>query len=313
MCARHAPAPGLLAAVLAVLAMSRGAAGHQDNWAVLVSTSRYWLNYRHTANIMSIYRTVKRLGIPDSNVLLMLAEDHACNARNPWKAAVFNNESHAINVYGDSVEVDYKGYEVTVENFLTLLAGRHDASVPRSKRLLSTGSSNVLVYLTGHGGDGFLKFQDTQELMAQDLADALAQMAEQHRYASLLLMVESCQAATLLQRISAPRVIAMASSVKGESSYSYLNDFALGQPVVDRFTHLTLGFADQLHLSSTTSLAELMAAYTYERLDSTFAYRVTAGLDAPLSRVRVTDFFGGLAPVRPLQLAYPLPSFTPTG
>lgn len=145
MCARHAPAPGLLAAVLAVLAMSRGAAGHQDNWAVLVSTSRYWLNYRHTANIMSIYRTVKRLGIPDSNVLLMLAEDHACNARNPWKAAVFNNESHAINVYGDSVEVDYKGYEVTVENFLTLLAGRHDASVPRSKRLLSTGSSNVLV------------------------------------------------------------------------------------------------------------------------------------------------------------------------
>ena len=32
--------------------------------------------------------------------------------------------------------------------------------MPRSKRLLSDARSNVLVYLTGHGGDEFLKFQD---------------------------------------------------------------------------------------------------------------------------------------------------------
>ena len=39
-------------------------------------------------------------------------------------------------------------------------AGRHEEWVPRSKRLLSDGRSNVLVYMTGHGGDEFLKFQD---------------------------------------------------------------------------------------------------------------------------------------------------------
>ncbi len=44
-------------------------------------------------------------------------------------------------------------------------AGRHEAAVPRSKRLLSDGGSNVLVYLTGHGGDDFLKFQDQEEMM----------------------------------------------------------------------------------------------------------------------------------------------------
>ena len=32
--------------------------------------------------------------------------------------------------------------------------------MPRSKRLLSDARSNVLVYMTGHGGDEFLKFQD---------------------------------------------------------------------------------------------------------------------------------------------------------
>ena len=87
-----------------------------NNWAVLVETSRYWYNYRHAANApwnrflpfvsetggsfalfsmqvsrrvhhpiehcflaqtLSFYHTVKRLGIPDSQIILMMAED-------PW-------------------------------------------------------------------------------------------------------------------------------------------------------------------------------------------------------------------------------------
>ncbi|KAL8178435.1 UNVERIFIED_CONTAM: hypothetical protein K2H54_046784 [Gekko kuhli] len=43
--------------------------GHTNNWAVLVCTSRFWFNYRHVANTLSVYRSVKRLGIPDSFVI----------------------------------------------------------------------------------------------------------------------------------------------------------------------------------------------------------------------------------------------------
>ena len=57
------------------------------------------------------------------------------------------------------------------------------------------------VYLSGHGGNEFMKFQDTQELMAGDVADALAQMAAKGRYRELLLVVETCQAATLYSRV----------------------------------------------------------------------------------------------------------------
>ena len=56
-------------------------------------------------------------------------------------------------------QVDYRGYEVTVENFIRVLTGRLPPSTPRSKRLLSDNRSNILIYMTGHGGDGFLKFQ----------------------------------------------------------------------------------------------------------------------------------------------------------
>lgn len=42
----------------------------------------------------------------------MVADDMACNPRNPRPATVFNNAHQHINVYGEDVEVDYRGYEV---------------------------------------------------------------------------------------------------------------------------------------------------------------------------------------------------------
>jgi GPI-anchor transamidase subunit K len=96
---------------------------HSSNWAVLVCTSRYWFNYRHMSNTLSFYRTVKRLGIPDSNIILMLADDMACNARNSFPGQIFNSEDHVLNLYGTDVEVDYRGYDVTVENFIRVLTG----------------------------------------------------------------------------------------------------------------------------------------------------------------------------------------------
>ena len=71
----------------------------------------------------SRYRTVKRLGIPDSNIILMLADDTACNARNHFPGAVYANSGRRLDLYGDNIEVDYRGYEVTVENFIRLMTG----------------------------------------------------------------------------------------------------------------------------------------------------------------------------------------------
>ncbi|KAH9698949.1 peptidase C13 family [Citrus sinensis] len=61
------------------------------------------------ANTLSLYRTVKRLGIPDERIILMLVDDMACNARNKYPAQVFNNENHKLNLYGDNVELHSPG------------------------------------------------------------------------------------------------------------------------------------------------------------------------------------------------------------
>lgn len=266
---------------------------HTNNWAVLVCTSRFWFNYRHMANTLSLYRTVKRLGIPDERIILMLADDMACNSRNKYPAQVFNNENHKLNLYGDNVEVDYRGYEVTVENFLRVLTGRHENAVPRSKRLLSDEGSHILLYMTGHGGDEFLKFQDSEELQSHDLADAVKQMKEKQRFKELLIMVDTCQAATLFNQLSSPGVLAVGSSMKGENSYSHHLDSDVGVSVVDRFTYHTLAFFERLNMYDNASLTSLFKSYNPQKLMST-AYHRPDLYQRQLDEVPVTNFFGSV-------------------
>ncbi len=130
-----------------------------------MQTSRYWYNYRHAANILSFYHTLKRLGFPDERIILFMAEDYACGSRNKIKGTVFNERGHSLNVYpsGD-VQVDYRNDEVNTENFLRVMTGRHERYTPPNKRLLSDSGSNVLVFTTGHSGEEFIKFQDFEEL-----------------------------------------------------------------------------------------------------------------------------------------------------
>ncbi|CAI9300945.1 unnamed protein product [Lactuca saligna] len=142
------------------------------------------LNYISQPEIPVIIPFVSQLTKLDLlYALLTIVYDMACNSRNKYPAQVFNNEKHRLNLYGDNVEVDYQGYEVTVENFLRVLTGRHENVVPRSKRLLSDEGIHILLYMTGHGGDEFLKFQDSDELQSHDLADVQV-TADYDRYMS---------------------------------------------------------------------------------------------------------------------------------
>ena len=69
----------------------------------------------------------------------MLAEDVACNTRNTFKGEIFNDQSHDIDLYGDNIEVDYRGDEVTVENFLRVLYNRHPPGTPREYLSVPSG------------------------------------------------------------------------------------------------------------------------------------------------------------------------------
>lgn len=290
-------AASLLLLIIAVV-ISCAAAEHTSNWAVLVSTSRFWFNYRHLANVLSLYRTVKRLGIPDSQIILMLPDDMACNPRNIFPGTVYNNADRGLDLYGDNIEVDYRGYEVTVENFIRLLTDRLDEDVPRSKRLGTDAGSNVLVYMTGHGGDQFLKFQDSEEIGAWDLADAFGQMWEKKRYHELLFMIDTCQANTMFKHFYSPNIVATGSSEVDESSYSHHADGDVGVAVIDRWTYYILEFLETQVTTpnSKLTLGDLFDSYDQSKIHSTPGVRwdlFPGGEQAGRLRT-VMDFFGNV-------------------
>ncbi|KAI5960589.1 GPI8 [Candida pseudojiufengensis] len=266
---------------------------HTNNWAVLVSTSRFWFNYRHMANVLSFYRTVKRLGIPDSQIILMLSDDIACNSRNAFPGTVFNNMDQALDLYGDSIEVDYRGYEVTVENFIRLLTDRWGSEQPRSKRLLTDENSNILIYLTGHGGNEFLKFQDAEEIGAYDIADAFEQMYEKKRYNEIFFMIDTCQANTMYERIYSPNILCIGSSNLDESSYSHHSDMDIGVAVIDRFTYYCLDFLEKINRNSKETMNKLFDVLTFENVHSHPGIR-TDLFKRDVNNVLLTDFFGNV-------------------
>jgi phosphatidylinositol glycan class K len=92
---------------------------------------------------------VKRLGIPDSNIILMLADDIACNSRffALTKVSIGNKVQEVekgtlslelyiirtrgvlilfrkLDLYGENIEIDYRGRDVSVKNLIRLLTNR---------------------------------------------------------------------------------------------------------------------------------------------------------------------------------------------
>jgi len=292
---------GWLLATLWLAAVSALAgATHSNNWAVIVDASRYWFNYRHSSNALSVYHAIRARGVPDSQIILMLADDMACNPRNRFPGQIFNNWKKKTSLYDEDVEVDYRGEEVSVENLLRLLTGRHSPNVARSKRLLTDARSNILLFLTGHGGAGFLKFQDKEELSSQDLADAFFQMRQQNRYHEVLVMTDTCQASTLHERFFSSGIVSIGSSALGENSYSHHSDKELGITVIDRFTHHTLEYLQRLphrQLNHGPSLVDLFRSYSPKLLLSHPDWR-TDLFNRSLHEAPLSDFFSAMSRVR---------------
>ena len=228
----------------------------------------------------------------------MLPDDMACNPRNAFPGTVYNNADRALDLYGDNIEVDYRGYEVTVENFIRLLTDRLGEDVPCGKRLGSDAGSNVLVYMTGHGGNEFLKFQDSEEIGSWDLADAFEQMWEKKRYHEMLFMIDTCQANTMYSRFYSPNIIATGSSEIDQSSYSHHADNDVGVAVIDRYTYYNLDFLETQVTSpgSKLTLGNLFDSYDESKIHSHPGVRwdlFPGGEQRGRERL-VMDFFGNV-------------------
>lgn len=200
-----------------------------DHWAVIVAGSNGFWNYRHQADACHAYQIMKKNGIPESNIVTMLYDDVASDPENPFPGKLFN-KPNGEDVYA-GCNIDYKGNDVTPENFLNILQGQATKG-GNGKVLKSTADSKVFIYFADHGAPGLIAFPN-EYLYANDLNKALLTMHDKKMYSELVFYLEACESGSMFENIlkNDIGIYAITAANADESSwgtYCYPDDIVNG-------------------------------------------------------------------------------------
>lgn len=212
---------GLLA--LAIVGASFLEEAKKAHYAVLVAGSNGYWNYRHQADVFHAYHILVNNGMPKENIILFAYDDIANNSENPFRGKVFNKPSQGPGQdYYEGVHIDYKGKDVTPENFLKVLLGNKSAmNGIGSGRVLESGpTDNVFINFSDHGATGLIAFP-SEELYADQLNTTIKQMFENKKYNQLVFYLEACESGSMFENLLPENINAYASTAANSEESSW--------------------------------------------------------------------------------------------
>jgi legumain len=201
------------------------ASAEAAHWAVIMAGSNTYGNYRHQADACHAYQIAKRNGIPESNIIMLAYDDIANDSKNPFPGKVFNKPTSAgvegVDVYA-GCNINYRGKDVTGENFLKVLSGDASASGPVLK---STAEDHVFVYYADHGGTGILGVPNGAAggyIHAADINAAIETLQKKGGYKDLLFYLEACESGSIFNTLlKAPNAKAVTAASPTEPSWGW--------------------------------------------------------------------------------------------
>ena len=177
----------LIACILALAAA--------DNWAVIIGGSDGYGNYRHQANIAHQYHQYLDYGVKPEHIIVFDFDDAARSDRNPFPGKLFNQPGPDARDYHKGLVVDYASFDVTKKALFNCLLGVEDGS--GKKVLKSTAEDKVFINYYDHGGVGLISLIH-ERIRKNELQDILKQMHEKQMYKELVLQIEACNSATMM-------------------------------------------------------------------------------------------------------------------
>jgi len=207
-------------------------------WVVLAAGSDGWYNYRHQADVCHYYQVMRKQGIPEEHIIVMMKDDIANNPSNKKKGQIFN-EPGGPDVYA-GVPKDYTGKLVSGNNFLAVLRGEAPAG-GSGKRLQSTSKDHVFVFFDDHGTNGGLCFPEGCTIKKDNLQATLETMSQKGMFGDLVFYVEACFAGSVFYKMQIPpNVYVVTASPVGESSFAYNYDSSIGTYLADIFSFIAV-------------------------------------------------------------------------
>merc|ERR1712198_337970 len=192
----------------------------QNHYALLVAGSRGYWNYRHQSDIAHAWQIVRRMGVPEENIVTMMYDDVADSNSNPVKGTLINRPG-GQDVYQGVVK-DYVKDDVTPDNFIKVLSG--DAAgmkgIGSGKVIASGPDDHVFVNFADHGGVGLLAFPKDILHVAQ-FNKTIWKMYEDKKYHKMVMYIEACESGSMFSGTLPSDINVMALTAANGSTSSY--------------------------------------------------------------------------------------------
>ncbi|KAI5132371.1 GPI-anchor transamidase subunit K [Nematocida ausubeli] len=196
-----------------------------SNRAILIDCSWQYENYRHFSNVIALQSLLEGNGFSPSDISVYFKDDLLDDKRMRVQSI---QTDHFTLVKG----VDYTPIHRSTSYFeiLNMISGQD------SVLLGANEETNLLIYMTGHGGDGFIKYCNRKYFYTDDITNAIIKLQKIRQLKSILFIADTCQADTLIDETKLPKnVTFISTSLKGESSHSTTFSSALNVFPIDLF------------------------------------------------------------------------------
>lgn len=180
------------------------------------------MNYRHQSDVCHAYQLLRKSGVSEDHIILLMQDDVAMAEDNPFQGKLFNKQGSNVPDVHAGCKVDYSGDDVTAELFLKVLTG-NATNLPGSGKVLKSGPHDrVFVNFVDHGGVGMVAFPNGPELHVSELSAALKQMQQQRMFAELLFYLESCESGSMFPNLTQHgKILAVTAANAKESSWGF--------------------------------------------------------------------------------------------
>lgn len=109
------------------------------------------------------------------------------------------------------------------------------------RKLNTDANSRIVIYVTSHGGGGFIKIRAKSVILSDDLNRTLIEMYSKKKYKEIVFILDACEAITLYDSVNedlAPNIFFIGSSIRDEKAQSINYDKDFMTPLADRFSLL---------------------------------------------------------------------------
>jgi len=161
--------------------------------------------------------------------MLINSENHTCNPRNNMPGTIYfsstySNEDHVIDC--SKVHLDYKDSDVSTFLLMDLFRHRSTNLLTGLRKFNLNKDSRIFIYVTSHGGDHFIKIRDRMVVLSDELNRTLFEMHLKQKYKEIVFFLDTCEAFTLFDSVTAPNIFFFGSSILDEKAKSFhYNDF----------------------------------------------------------------------------------------